>query len=811
MDDLRLALRRLSKRPAATIASIVTLAFSIGAGAATWSLLSALLLNPLPVRDPESLVVPGVTGLRKDGLPSDSFIYPFYPQLRDSGIFERVAAMWSPAMNLLVGSDDDRAPAAVVFASHDFFQVLGVPVVVGRDFQPHDDQRGASGVAILTDSYWRRQFSRSPDVIGQTITVAGKPATIIGIAKRGFRGLDLAQPADLYLPFHTIADYGSPFINYFADPTQKTSPTAGMRMVARVRANEPVDTLQARLANLPRVNVRTGVFVVTPLETTAVAVGARESMRQFAQLLAATVAMLILIGCLTVGMLLLVRTEARREEFAMCRALGASRIRLARGIGIEGALLAAAGAIASIPVASWMFRGVGAFQMPGGITIDLLDMSIDARALAIVAATAVMATLVVTMIAGAFGLASDKGDVLRARAGATPTVTRRRTRAVLVASQVSVALVLVTSAVLFGRSLQAALSLNPGFATSRIVNVPLSLRQYQYTPPRAQTFFNDLSTRLIGNPSISSVSLTASQLSIVGKLVIDGVPRTVPSTAFTLVDHAYFGTLGLRIVEGRAFSERDVAQAPLVGIASASFARFVRDGAGPIGSRITMPFSRPPAPPPVVEIVGVVPDVITSVTALEPYVLYLPITQAANPIVDATVTLRAASDANAAKREALSAIKQIDRSITPGPMLTIDERLTRQMGPQQFGAVVLGALGVIAVLLTLLGTFVLAESMAVLRMREMGVRAALGASGRQLASIVLAETGRLVGIGLLLGVGLVWWGASAIRSLLFRMQPLDVATLASVAGLILVLSVIVTLRPALRAARVDLNRVLREP
>jgi len=295
-----------------------------------------------------------------------------------------------------------------------------------------------------------------------------------------------------------------------------------------------------------------------------------------------------------------------------------------------------------------------------------------------------------------------------------------------------------------------------------------------------------------------------------GRLVIDGQPRHMPSTIwFTAVDDRYLGTMGLSLTRGHDFSPQDSAQAPLVGMVSESFGRMIANGGDPIGHRIEMPFHIKGQPPPMVQIVGVVPDVIINVSALEPLALYLPLAQQA-PSTNRTIVFRASDDVTAAKREAMSAIRQLDPNVIPGLMLSIDESLSMQMSSQQFGVVVLTALGVIAVLLTVLGTYVLAESMAVLRMREMGIRAALGASGRQLGAIVLAETARLVGFGLLVGFLLAWVSASTIRAFLFKVQPLDPATLAGVAALILILALAGSLRPAWRAARVDLGTVLKE-
>jgi putative ABC transport system permease protein len=810
MDEVRLAVRRVVKRPGAALASIITL----GAAAATASLLSAVLLRPLPVDAPDRLVVIGERELvgRNAGSLRDHHSYPLYPHVRDSGIFERVAAggRWA----LLASAGARPQVTSVYFASANFFDVLGVPVPIGRGFRSDDDQRGSPLVAILSDRYWRRTFGADAGVLGRVVTIAGKPATVVGVAARGFRGLDLADAPEIYLPLNTIADVGPSVTNFFAEANHPSSPTAWVTIVGRISADSTLARAAAQVATLaPPPGVRgPHQYGLIDVNRAAVPAVARASMTQFTRLLGATVGLLLLIGCATVGMLLLVRTEARREEFAMCLALGASRARLARGVAIEGALLSITGAALALPIAQWLFAGVRAFQLPGGVDIDLLDLTVDGRVLAAAAGCAMAAILLIALVAGAFGFSADIADALRSRSGATPRMTRRRTRTLLVTGQVAVSLVLMAGAGLFARSLIAALRLNPGFDTSRIVTGGVYLGSYGYTPGRATTFFDALRERLSANPAFRSVSMTDSHggMTTFGRLVIDGQPRQMPSfVGFTAIDERYFATMGLPTTRGRNFSAQDSAQAPLVGMVSESFGRMIANGGDPIGHRITMPFRRPPAPPPLIDIVGVVPDVIINVNALEPLALYLPLAQQ-TPSTSRTIVFRAAGDITAARREAMTAIRQLDAAVTPDPMLTIDESLSMQMSAQQFGVVVLTALGVIAVLLTVLGTYVLAESMAVLRMREMGIRAALGASGRQLGAIVLAETARLVGFGLLVGLLLAWMGASTIRAFLFKVQPLDPATLAGVAVLILLLALAVSLRPAWKAARVDLRTVLKE-
>jgi hypothetical protein len=291
-----------------------------------------------------------------------------------------------------------------------------------------------------------------------------------------------------------------------------------------------------------------------------------------------------------------------------------------------------------------------------------------------------------------------------------------------------------------------------------------------------------------------------------GKIAIDGESRAVPSlVTFNGIDERYFQTMGLSIVRGRNLTSADRAGSPRVAIVSESLGRFLARGGDPTGHRIGQSILRPDD----MEVVGVVPDIITSVTALEPLVVYMPLAQ-----LPATshrqVVVRASTDAAAAVRDTLAVVKGMEPGLPQPLFTTIDERLGRQMSPQRFGATVMGALGAIATLLTLFGIYVLAESMSTLRRREIGVRAALGATRWNLSALVLTETTRLIALGLVTGLLLAWLGTSLIRSFLFGIEPFDPTTLIVVATAMLTLALAVSLGPALRASRVDLARVLRE-
>ena len=313
-------------------------------------------------------------------------------------------------------------------------------------------------------------------------------------------------------------------------------------------------------------------------------------------------------------------------------------------------------------------------------------------------------------------------------------------------------------------------------------------------------------------PAVRSVALAESQggMGGGGQLTIDGQKRMMPSfTEFLQVDERYFATIGLSVARGRDFSGSDVSGTPPVAIVSESLGRFIAGGGDPIGHHVAQFFHRAGEPPDAIEIVGVVPDVITQVATLEPFMLYLPLAQGTAG-TSRSLIVRARNRADAAAADVLGVIRQLDPKLTPGRILTMDERLLQQMAPQRFGVIVLSALGVIAVLLTVLGTAVLSESMAVLRTREMGIRAALGASRSQLGGLVVVETARLVGAGILLGLALSWLSADTIRAFLFQVGPFDPLALGGATAAIFILALAVSLRPALSLSRLDLARVLRE-
>jgi predicted permease len=810
-DDVRIAARRLLKHRGASAASVLALALGIAGAATTWSLLSAVLLHPVAVRDADRLVLiehQYRIGSRVSNSPS--LLYPTYVAIRDSGVFEAIAGMDRPRLRPVAARDEAPSLRQVGFVSHDYFSSLGVSLAQGSGFRPDQDRRGAEVVAIVSDAFWRGAFNGGP-VIGRPLHVGNATATIVGVAPREFRGVNLDTPPDVYLPLETIEavdSVASPayFSPLLAPGAEGRSPVAWIRVVGRLKPGARHDDVIARLKALDRAFGRD--TFLTPINTAAVPELARAGVNRFAALIVATVVLLLLTGCITVGMLLLVRTEDRRDEFAVLLALGASRLRLARCVAIEGALMSLAAAAVAVPLAAWLVALAGTYQLPGAVDLATLDLRLDVATWAASAGAALIATGVTAFAAAILALAATSGCALHVRGG-TPRITRRRTRAALVAAQVAITLTLTAETGLFARSLIAALQTNPGVDVAHIVTGTISLSGYGYEPQDQGPFFDQLRARLRTSRNVRSVSIARSNGSMGagGRVPIDGVPRDMPSeNAELVVDDQYFRTFGLLVTRGRDFSTGDRAAAAPVMIVSQSLAAFIAPDGNAVGHRVSDDSGRVRASN---EVIGIVPDLITRVTDTSPLVRYRPANRTASA-GNAIIVMRTTDDPSAAIHDLQQALRAIDARVPGGTWRTLEEQLLRQMYPQRFGTFVLGSFGAVSLLLASLGAYVLASSMAASRRREMTIRSVLGASRASLGSLILRETITLAGAGVVAGLLLTAAGANTIRGLLFRVEPFDAPTLLSAIAVVATVSVLVTLRPALRVSRTNAAQVLRE-
>jgi putative ABC transport system permease protein len=807
MDDIRFAWRRLIRHSAATLASILTLACAIAAVSATWSLLSTVLLRPVRAPGADDLMVLGAVGADQRSVHT-AFTYPVAETLSSIGALADVALGGSGTTYAVANGEWQSRQG--YFASANFFRVLRLPVQLGRDFTDADDRRGAVPVLILSDRFWRMALGGDPHVAGKTLFINDRNIEIVGVAAAGFHGVNVAEDIDFFGTLRAADQVLGSSNNLFADPNRRTSPSAWIGIMGRLKTGETSAAANSRLIAGAAAG---GRYMLVPLQTAALPEASRPAMTQFTRLLSITVGLLLLVGCLTVGMLLLIRTEARRGEFATRVALGASRANLIGGVAAESALLSVAGAALSLPFTSWFMALLGSLKLPGAINVAALGLSIDRTVWLSSVSVSLVAMIAITLVAGVFGVSSRGSDAI-ARAGSTSRVTNHRLRSSLVAGQVAVTLVLVAGAGLFARSLREALHVNHGFDTTHLVTTQVGLWQYRYSPYEVAPFFVELASRLNANGAIDSAAMSSDLVGMGGQVVVNGIGKRFPSAVMTrAVDERYFPTVGLQVLTGRNFTRDDDSTAPWVTIVSASFAKLLDETGHPLDTRIRS-FVGSGGVFPDISVVGVVPDVVTEISQLSPLVMYVPLGQQRDPGWRRGLILRPVGSMDVAIREAMATIRNVNPELKPAPMVmplrTVDEQIALQMGPQRFGIAVLSALGGVALLLTLLGTYAIADSMATARQREMGVRTALGARRGQLAILILKDTLRLVGIGVVVGLSVAWLEANTIRAFLFRVQPLDPATLLSTTALIVVLAVAITLRPALAAGRVDLARLIRE-
>jgi predicted permease len=811
VPELRLALRRLRRQPGASVASVVTLATAFAAALATWVLIDSVLLTPVQATNPDSLLVVRERRVLRDGSQGELSIHMLFSRLeplRASTVFDSVAAIGRNP--LLVGDPSRPASRDVAFVTANFFDTLGVRIIHGRGFSVEDDRAGAPVLAVLTHRYWQTDFQSDPSILGRTIRTGNQTATIIGVAPAGFRGLNLVDAPALFLPAQTIYDVLDRGSDYLALGIPRSTPVSFFSMVGRLPAGGTSEQAAAAVAALPA--ERRGPFEVQSLADAALPDATRPNMLRFTRLLAVTVGLLLLIGSLTVGLLVLIRSESRREELAMCLALGATKGRLVRGVLAESGLLSIAGLALAAPLTIMLLGAARAFELPGRISVDLLTLTIDARVLFVGGALALLSTTLIGLVAGLVGVGGSVADVLRGRGGATPRLSRRRTRQALIVTQVAVTMVLLIGTGLFVRSVTTALGLNAAYAPTEVLTASISVRDLGYTEDNAGQFFDQVVERLSAHPTVTSVAyrVGAGGMSVQGQVIFNGEPRDIPSfLPYIHVDDRYFSTMGLRILSGRDFTPADSDSSELVGIVSESLGRYMARGGDPVGMTITEGSSRIGQPRAVLRIVGVVPDLVTSVNVLEPLALYYSVRQRP-PSLGRVLHVRSRAESSVMAAELREVLEQIDPRVTIPPPVTLAESVSRQMAPQRFGAAVLGALAIVALILTLLGTYVIAETMAKARERELGVRAALGATAGHLGGLVLKETAWLIGLGLAGGLALTWLASSTVEALLYRTEPFDIPSIALATLAILALALLVSARPALRATRIDIANLLRE-
>lgn len=812
MHSLKFAFRQLLKNPGFTVVAVLTLALGIGANTAIFSVVDQLLVRPLPVNEPDRLVLIGQA--RRDGQPDFDFNYPLFRDYqRGNTVFSQLAASSELDVGLGTGGATERRRALAV--SGNYFTLLGVEPALGRTFAVNEGvEVDDAPVVVLSHGLWQRQFGADPQVIGRHVTVNASPFTIIGVAPREFAGTSRASAPDLYL---AITMYGS-----LTGPLQggehplRTRFFTWLSMMGRLRDGVTLDQAQVAMTTLAQqVRAATPANTSTNLVVLPGAQGFSHELndaRLPMNLLLVTAALVLLIACANLANLQLARATGRTREVAIRLALGAGRGRIVRELLGESVLLACGGGVLGMVVAVWLVAVFGRFR-PANATIELgsgLDLRVLLFAFGVSVLTGVLFGLAPALRASRPQLVPE----LKGGMGATePRVSRWNLRGALVVLQVALSLLVLVSAGLCVRSLRNLRQLEPGFEPSRVVLMSLDLGLNNYSRPQAREFYVRLIERVRTLPGIEAASLaltTPLSGSAPGMSVerVEGYqpgPGERPVGDFNIVAGDYFRAVGVPIRQGRDFSAADSAKGPAVVVVNEAFARRYWPGQDAVGKRL---WQHGPDGGVATEVVGVVGSTPNRRLTDSPRpAFFFPLTQ--KPEAAMTLVVRTGLEPAGTIGLLRELVKSLDSNVPVFGVRTLAEQKDGSLALQRMAATLLGGFGLLALLLAALGIYgVLAYSVS-RRTREIGVRLALGAQVGDVLRLVLRRGLGLTGMGLALGLLAALATTRLLGGFLFGIQPLDPVTIGTVITLLALVALLACWLPARRATCVDPMVALR--
>ena len=818
-QDLRFGGRMLAKAPGFTGVALLSLALGIGANTAVFSLVNSLLLRSLPVREPERLV-----------LVSGEWTNPIWEQIRDrqSEAFEAAMA-WSDEhvqFDLAQGGEAELVDG--IWASGAFFDVLGVPAILGRTFVAADDRRGGGpdgAVAVISYGFWQRRFGGAGDVIGRSLTLNRVPFTIVGVTPPGFFGPSVGRAFDVAVPI------ASESLVRGTESWLDNRSAWWMKIMARLKpgqdAAEAAQALRAvqpqvREATLPKglAGERLARYLGQPFTVSPAASGTsalRERYREPLLAILAVVALVLLIACANIANLVTARAESRRHELGMRLALGASRLRLARQLLTEGLLLATLGGALGLVFAHWGRRLlVRQLSTPGSATF--LDLSLDGTVLAFTAGLAVL-TAVLFSVAPAVRAARVGLDDSLKSSGRAPGAGRGRLGQPLVAAQVALSLVLVVAAGLFVRTFSLLATRSLGFDRDRvlIVSIDREVRRSGVPPEGRVALFERARDAVAAVPGVAEAAVsTLTPVSGMGwndAVEVPGGPELAGRDRlvwFNAVTPRWFGTYGTAVLAGRDFDTRDRAGAPPVAIVNQAFVRKHLGGAAALGRTVRRE-GRPDRASPALEIVGVVQDAAyRSMREELPPTVYVPLGQSDTIAPFASISVRAASGSPALlTRSVAAALKAVDPHVSL-TFRALDDEIDGALVRERLVALLSSFFGVLGLLLAGIGLYGVTAYSVNRRRAEIGIRMALGADARGVVRLVLSRVAALVAVGIAIGTLMSLWASRFVAALLYGMEPRDPLTVMGAAALLAAIAAVAGWLPARRAARIDPARVLRE-
>ena len=825
LQDLRYAWRLLAKSPGFSAAAIVTLALGIGANAAIFTLLNALLLRPLPVRDPAGLwlVGRGRNCCVNGGVQSsfDLFPYPLYATVRQqTDLFSDVAA-FTPANSVVrfrVG-DNPAASAQGKLVSSNYFSVLGVHPLFGRGFRA-DEESTPQPVVVVSYRFWQRTLQGDSGVVGQTVNVNGQAFTVVGVTPPRFFGETIqADPADLWFPLSM-----TPQVMARASLLPETT-TYWLYLIGRLAPGMSPDQAAVRLTQQARTWMREyekenrQEIERSSTQITSAAGGVSRLGRLYGdplRILAFTVVMVLLIACANVANLFLARAAGREREMAMRVALGASRSRLIRQLLTESITTAVLGGIAGLLLAFWGTKALIAIAFRGATFVPI-SAAPDLRVLAFLLAISVAVGL---LFGAAPAWKSARLQVYRALhpGGSAGGVGFRgfTLGKLLVVVQLASCLALVVGAFLFSRSFLRLQLQDFGFERDAVFDARLDVEGARYTSEQLSEVSDRLLRAVKEVPGVSSASLSFyapfSGDNSEWSLAVSGYTGEEAYGRWNRVTPGFFETMGMRLISGRDISERDGPNSPRVAVVSEAFVRRYFSRRNPLGQ--TFRFVNTPQPAPEqYEIVGVVSDMKyeSAREAVFP-TFYIPLFQRTPLDRDETrisrlyphdLVVRSSANAVSVAEHVRTALHKAEPDMPVAGIVTMRERVDRSLAQDQTLTVVSIGFGILALVLACVGLYGLMAYAVARRTREFGIRMALGASPSSLLVMVLRESIRVVAIGLIVGMPIVLAGIRIAASQFYELAPRDSGSIGAAIAALALVAAVAALVPARRAAKAD--------
>jgi putative ABC transport system permease protein len=802
----------LLKAPIFTLTVAATLGLGIGANAAVFSIVNAMLLRPLPVADPHNLYVLSVSHPGNDH-PHPLSYADFVDYRAHADVFSDLAAYEPDFAGLSADNRADRL--TVAYVTGNFFSMLGVGASPGRPVLPSEGSSpGADPIVVLGRAYWKKRFNGDPSAVGRRVLVNGRPFVIAGVVPEGFHGVYALVEFDAYLPLGMMFPPSA-----YKDLIEKRD-NHGLHVLGRLKSGVALNDAQARLDVVARQleqqypATNKGVrSVLIPERLARPEPNAANSNPLIAGVFLALVALVLLVACVNVVNLLMVRATIRQRELAVRAALGANRARLVRQMLSEGLVLAVVGAFAGAIFGRWVSMLLMRIRMPMDLPIRF-EFGFDWRVFAYIASVGLGAGVFVGLFPALRASCADLNDVLRDGArGMAEGSGRQRLRGALVVSQVAVSLVLLIAAGLFVRSVNRAQSIDLGFDPRHVLTLSMDVSQLGVDEPHGRQFYQAVESRIRTLSGIESVAYAYSvpfgyynsSESVEAEDHPLPADQPKPSAAYNLVGPDYFRTLRIPIVRGRGFTDRDDERSRRVAVINEYMAHLLWPNQDPIGRHFKAADDGM-----LREVIGVTPTGKYRFIFEDPNPCYFePIAQHYQPL--RVLQIRTIGDPESLAPAVEREIRMLNPDLPVYDVRSLEHTLD---GPNGFwllrmGAMFGGALGLLGLVLALVGIYGVVSYSAAQRTQEIGVRMALGAQPSDILNLVVGQGLRLIGAGLLVGVVAALALSRVLGNLLFGISATDPTTFIAVPILLGAMALVASYLPALRATRIAPSVALR--